>query len=309
MHGAAAARQFGFALLALAFAAGCGGTSSATVDVGARSHAEVLHQAIAPALEPGNELQQYVQRIGSRLVTAAAALHKEKYGPPSHFEDGGAWTISKDIRFHVVRCPVINVATAGGEHVYVYDALIGRCQSEADLASAMAQAYAHLYARHVPLNLPPLPEGATPNVIALALVDARFTPQQESEADDLALRIYARAGWDPAAFADLLELLGNSPRAAAAQARIDALPPASYAWLKPPVADAQHFEAHRRQVARPGPRPDATAERLLAALPGCLAPGDTPEQLRARRDLQPVIPLPPTESPNPFDKGPRRRPD
>ena len=307
MLGAASVRQIGFALLATAFAAGCGGTNSATVDVGARSHAEVLHQAVVPALEPNGELQQYVQRIGSRLIAAAAALHKEKYGPPSHFEDGGEWTISKEIRFHVVRCPVTNATTAGGEQVYVYDALLGRCQSEADLASAMAQAYAHLYARHVQLNLRPPPEGATPNLIALALADARFTPQQESEADDLALRIYARAGWDPVAFAEVLERLGNTARAAAAQARIDALPPASFAWLKPPVADAQRFESHRRQAARNRPRADADAERLLAALPNCLLPVDTPEQLRARRELQPVTPLPPTESPNPFDKGPRRR--
>ena len=281
-------------------------SEQAMIDQGSR-----LHRAIAPAvLNEDVNLRRYVQQVGQRLMEAAGEMHRAKIGPAGHFRsagsrDGGEWMFGADMRFQLLDCDVANAFTPGGTHVYLYNGLFQRCESEEELAAAMAHVYAHLYARHRQQRSA-LSEEADAEESILALINNRHTPQEEQEADAVGFQLYSRAGWDPFAYGNLARRLQESQRAETARLMAEQLPPAALDWARPPIADARRFSDYQKVAQNlAGNDLEGDVELLLTAVPSCLTAADSIEQRNAQQQLlSPPVPL---DTPAPFEKGPRSR--
>jgi predicted Zn-dependent protease len=265
---------------------------------------EALHRDLTPAIVSDDaRLHAYVQQIGARLLSAAREVMREQFPAKG---DEAEWKFSRDIQFHVAQSGIPNAFTTGGHHVYILLPALQKCQNEDELAAAFIHAYSHTLLRHIEHNVPSEGPDAPPAAIVVRFVEHRFTLKQEQEADDLAFKIHARAGWDPVAFASMLEHLETDhTRVAAIQSLLERLPPAAQEWSRPPIADVRRFEEHRTQAGNIAARkkPAQAVERLLAAFPNCFLPDDLPLQKEAQRELMTPVS---TETPNTFEKGQRR---
>lgn len=149
-------------------------------------------------------LQNYVENIGQRVVaqTSMARL---------------PW------RFHVVRDDEVNAFNAPGGLVYVNTGLIARAGSAAELASVIAHEVAHGVSRHGTERLtkvyginvaaslllgqdPGLAQQIAAQIAAGGAV-AKFSRDDEREADRLGIRYMAAAGYDPEGMAAMFERL------------------------------------------------------------------------------------------------------
>jgi hypothetical protein len=272
--------------------------------------ADRLHDgALASTVTPDPDLTEYIQDIGKRLERAAQEIAPDKARGP----------FFQSMKFHVVDVPVINAFTTGGQHVYVYRGLFDFCQSEEELAAAMAHAYAHA------LNLDVENTGMTPaaagderplRLVAWDFVANRFDAVQEEEADELAFRLYARGGWDPARFGFLFSRLSDREggNAAAAPDRLSLPTRGARArgmtagvprsWRQEPVADPVTYADLRaraeslRYVSAAAEQGNNEALLYLVAFPNCIMSYDAPAQLRAQELLRPPPPPPVDVEPN-----------
>ncbi|MEO0559210.1 MAG: M48 family metallopeptidase [Bacteroidota bacterium] len=149
-------------------------------------------------------LTQYVRSMGQQVVQAANA-------------DGVPW------RFYVVADDAINAFNVPGGLVYINTGLIAQSGSAAELAGAVAHEVAHGVARHGTKRLSKANEA---NVVAGAVLGqsgnvagrvaaqvaaqgafAKFSRDDEREADRLGVRYMAGAGYDPRGLANLLDRL------------------------------------------------------------------------------------------------------
>ncbi len=134
-----------------------------------------------------------------------------------------------------------------------------------------------------------------------------YTRSDEAEADDLGFDFYVRAGWDPDRFGDFFqqlvdqgldttpEVMSDHPslasRVAAAKQKAARLPPDAETWRRPPVADIAGYQQKKilvAQVSAHSPKDSdvAAAQTLLAAIPSCLLPGESPEQKEAQSKIE-----------------------
>jgi hypothetical protein len=269
--------------------------------------AERLHdEALASTVHPDDDLNAYVQELGQRLERAAEDVAPERVRGP----------FFRSMQFHLVDVPVINAFTTGGSHVYVYRGLFDYCQTEEELAAAMAHAYAHA------LNLDVEETGMSPPAesaaaaarrplrqVAWDFVANRFTLQQEQAADELAFRLYVRAGWDPAQFGRLFSRLSDPGEGATAGVAPDRQPLATRGamargntagiakrWKQLPVADRRTFESlrdqaeKRRHVSPAAEQGNNEALKYLLAFPNCILSEDLPAQRQAQEQLRPPPP-------------------
>lgn len=146
----------------------------------------------------------YVSDIGRRIVRQTELA-------------GAPWT------FHVVADPEINAFATPGGHVYVNTGLIRAAGSTAELAGVLAHEIGHGVSRHSTeriskaygLNLGArLLLGANPSTveqvaaqIAAGGAVARFSRDDEREADRLGVESMYRAGYDPRGMAAMFEKL------------------------------------------------------------------------------------------------------
>ncbi len=255
--------------------------------------ADRLHdQSLASAVVGDRDLSEYVQLVGLRLSDAAHEAVPQRV----------ANSFFSNIQFHLVDTPVLNAFTTGGRHVYVYRGLFQFCETEEELAAAMAHAYAHIINRDVE-HLAMKPEPKRPlNLVAWQFVSERFTAEQETDADKLAFQLYVKAGWDPTKFENLWQRLRDRYPGASAPDRpsLEARSKAARQWgtnasakaIQPLVADRKTFASLRRQLAAvpPPPEPDAAGELYLLAFPNCLISHDLAAQLNAQNRLRPPPP-------------------
>jgi hypothetical protein len=262
----------------------------------AAREANVLHEAISPAISTDPELAAYFQELGKRLVDAARKTEAQR----------GTLEAVR-VEFHLVNSPVVNAFATGGEHVYVYDALFLRCGSEEELSAAMAHALAHTTLRH--LARKELPGSEDPAVLASEIVKSPYTPEEESEADRTGFQTYARAGWDPSRFGDLFQRVGGRDytlRARDPRKWAEQLPGSAQSWRRSPVADERTFVRLQQKAKASASSSSSAGARgggggggdradkasvLLAALPNCFVT-EQPEQVAARRRLQQMLPVP-----------------
>jgi hypothetical protein len=292
--------MFGFLFLV----GGCGARTSPG-DQSLIEQGDALHRALAPGIVDEARLRGYMQQIGARLLGAARDVIKEQFS--SRAVEEAEWKFSKDMQFHVAKSNIPNAFTTGGHHVYILLPALQKCQNEDELAAALIHSYSHTLLRHIERNIPPAGADAPAGAVVLRFVEHRFNAKHEQEADELAFRIHARAGWDPVAFVSMLEHLGaERGRVPAIGSKLERLPLAAQEWSRPPIADVKRFEGHKAQAAATANQkhtPQAV-ERLLAAIPNCFLAEDLPGQREAQRELMTPVS---SDTPNTFEKGQRER--
>jgi predicted Zn-dependent protease len=204
-----------------------------TTDKQVISQANSVHSTLQPAVITDPQLQDYLQKIGDRIVVAAKSLG-DSNAPEAHLSGDNDWMFSKDMKFYFVNSPdTVNAFTTGGEQIYIYTALFEQCQSEDELAAVVAHEYAHVYCRHIAQSMNNqyklLGGAAVAGAVGAAIgyeqdktqgalsygaaglgagmvvgqfVGMGFTRGQENQADKYGFNFYVRAGWDPEHFAD-----------------------------------------------------------------------------------------------------------
>jgi beta-barrel assembly-enhancing protease len=167
-------------------------------------------------LDPDNEMQARVDRVGERLVSRSAAGES-----PYRFE------------FHVLDDPqTINAFALPGGQVFITEGLLRRLKTDGQLAGVLGHEIAHVAARHGAEHIAKqqLTEGLTGaavlatydpsnpssrNSAAVAamigqLINMRFGRQDELESDRLGVRFTGEAGYDPRSMVELMKILDQS---------------------------------------------------------------------------------------------------
>jgi len=258
------------------------------------AQAERLHDgALMTTVVLDADLTDYLQLVGDRVAEAAHQVAPDKIND----------AFARSIRCQLVNCDVINAFSAGGMHVYVTTGLFRECQSEEQLAAAIAHAYAHLVNLDLEATKMKPDETGPLSMVAWNYVANRFSLEQEKQADALAQRIYLRGGWDPGKFSTLFEHLESHSGALVAPDRLplpvrvavleDSLIGLSRPGRKLPVADPKTFVSLRdRSSSIHETTAPMVPELFLKAFPNCILSGDTPEQREAQERLRPVLPGP-----------------
>lgn len=263
------------------------------------NQAQQLHdQALITATVGEQRLNDYLQAIVRRLHESANAIEPRRAADP----------LLGRITIHIVNSPTPNIVNTGGQHIYLYNGLLQLAQTEEDLAAILAHGFAHTVRLDVQnTKIRPQP-GQAPERVVWQFVTNRLSPQQEQSAEELAFRLYARAGWDVDQFATLyqrMEAAGLGPglNQKAAQARQWASRVSAEEriwWRQESVADEDTFLQRRAQAAtlanRPPPSPDVA--RLIQAMPNCILPADRPEQIAAQEDLRRIVAPPQLKEPS-----------
>jgi predicted Zn-dependent protease len=167
-------------------------------------------------LDPDNEAQARVDRVGARLVSRSAAGQS-----PYRYE------------FHLLDDPeTVNAFALPGGQIFITEGLLRRLRTDGELAGVLGHEIAHVAARHGAEHIAKqqLTEGLTgaavlatydpnnpssQNSAAVAamigqLVNMRFGRQDELESDQLGVRFTAEAGYDPQSLIALMKILDES---------------------------------------------------------------------------------------------------
>lgn len=201
------------ALVSGCAAIGLGGFNIISLDqeweLGREIEAEIADQL---TLSSDAELNGYVRDLGQRIVAGTPMADRE-------------W------RFHVVEDEDVNAFNAPGGLVYVNTGLIREAENAAELSAVMAHEVGHGVARHGTQRLSQqygvavlagLILGEDPGLLAEIAASiaatgamARFSREDEFEADEMGVRFTSDAGYHPEGmatfFGRLLELQEREP--------------------------------------------------------------------------------------------------
>lgn len=300
-----------------------------------RAQAESTHGELSKAVINDPMMANYIQSVGDRVVTTAGALYKTGYRPKKDDKEDRKWMFDTNtMRFHFVNSKTLNAFTTGGTHMYVYTELLRRCKNEDELAAVMAHEYGHVFGRHVQNGMTRqtlslfgagaagvlgyavggdenAKTGAGVGAAVAGLANAKYSRDDESEADHLGFDFYVRAGYEPDHFASFFETLLQVEKASGGGGKLAEFTsdhPATAQrvanakkwsqeykkqhadWqtrLKPPVADANQFaQIQQKSVQLASSMPDdqsLQSQKLAAALPrSCLWP-DEPQPTSAKQ--------------------------
>ena len=254
--------------------------------IGARENPKVL-AAFGGTYEP-NQVTRYVNDVTARLAVNAASGR-----------DG--------YRVTVLNSPSINAFSLPGGYIYVTRGLLALANNEAELAAVIAHEIAHIDSRHalqreqqvasatsigrVTADIMRGP-GASAEAVSFARNQlAKFSRQQELEADAIGIRLMAKTGYDPRAAVSFLTSLERQTRLHSRRLnrtydpnRVDLL--ASHPATPERIAAAE--KDARALTPADGGRRDPSAH--LAAIDGVLY-GDDPREgfVRGRTFLHPRL--------------------
>lgn len=166
-------------------------------------------------LYPDRELQEYLDRVGLRVV-----------------EQSDASQIGYPFDFHLLRDPnTVNAFALPGGQVFITVGLMRRLQSEAQLAGVLAHEIGHVIGRHgaehlakqqlgrslvVAVGVAASDEqgnGRNAALIAQAvnqLVSLKYGREDELESDRLGVRFMSQAGYDPRAMVQVMQILESA---------------------------------------------------------------------------------------------------
>jgi len=177
-------------------------SESAELEKGRELHAEMLQQN---PIYQDLELQAYVEKVGQKM---AAVSHRPEL----------------DYVFTIIDSPDINAFALPGGFVYVNRGLLTYLNSEAQLAAVLGHEIGHVTARHA-VRQQTAARSANAASIALIFatgVDLRETTSlisgalisgygrdMELEADSLGAEYLSKAGYDPLAMVQVIEVLKN----------------------------------------------------------------------------------------------------
>lgn len=230
-------------------------------------------------------LQAYVDGVGQKL---AAQSHRA----------GIPWT------FTVLDSPEINAFALPGGYVYLTRGILAHMESEADMAGVIGHEIGHVTARHgaqratrqqsaglgvlAATILGAVVEGAAgisggtelfgqvAQGVAAGYV-ARYSREQELQADALGAEYLARSQYDPRSMVDVIGVLKLQEAFLADEARAAGqATPERDNWLSSHPSNDQRLQAIAQNAARYGSAPgDGGRERFLRAIDG-MAYGDSP---------------------------------
>jgi len=177
-------------------------SESAEIEKGKELHAEMIKQN---PVYNDPELQAYVERVGQKM---AAISHRPEL----------------DYVFTIIDSPDINAFALPGGFVYVNRGLLTYLNSEAQLAAVLGHEIGHVTARHA-VRQQTAARSANAASIALmiiTMVDIRETTNlisgalisgygrdMELEADSLGAEYLSKAGYNPNAMVEVIEVLKN----------------------------------------------------------------------------------------------------
>jgi predicted Zn-dependent protease len=183
------------------------------IALGLQSRQQVASQY--GGLYPDATLRDYVQQIGNKIVDSSTA---SKSGYPYEFH------LLRDDR-------TINAFALPGGQVFITVALLGRLNSEAQLAGVLGHEIAHVVARHGAEHLAKQQLGValvqaigvaasdTANgsrraqVVAQAvnqMLDLKYGRDDELESDRLGLAFMTESGYHPQGIVDLMKILASA---------------------------------------------------------------------------------------------------
>ena len=170
-------------------------------------------------LYPDRALQDYVDEVGNQVVQKSEARNS-----PYPFE------------FHLLRDPqTVNAFALPGGQIFITAALLGRLNSEAQLAGVLGHEVGHVVGRHGAEHLAKQQLGsALVNAVGIAasddprnarqaailaqavnqMVNLKYGREDELESDLLGLQFMTVAGYNPVGLVELMEIL-NSARGGA----------------------------------------------------------------------------------------------
>ena len=213
----------------LALAALAGGCAS---DKSVINNANQANDQLEPTIIDDPQIEAYMQKLGRRIVTVAAALSEDGVGPKAHKNgEDNSWMF-QDVQWHMVGSPTLNAFTTGGHHVYIYSELFRTAKTEDEFAAVCAHEFAHIYCRHVQKGmdrqygvygaaaaaavggaliggkdnaLTGAAAGGAAGLAAGQFLGMGFTRRDEDEADKYGFQFYTKAGWDPNHFGDFFQ--------------------------------------------------------------------------------------------------------
>ncbi|HVE77378.1 MAG TPA: M48 family metallopeptidase [Gemmatimonadaceae bacterium] len=252
----------------------CGVSTQQEVEMGA-SYAQQINAQL-PIVQDA-EINRYMNLLGDSVAKLADDRNLD-------------WS------FYVVDAPEVNAFAVPGGFIYVNRGLIERTQTMAQLAGVLGHEIGHVTRRH---SVQQMEKAQTANIgvtlacvltsvcnndaaaaaiqIGGAAVFAKFSRDDESQADDEAIKNVVRAGINPGGIPDMFQILLNERnssdgggvsswfathpleenRIAATQAKIAQINPAILATL---TEDSPNYPAFKRRVQSlpPSPRPRST---------------------------------------------------
>ncbi len=251
---------------------------AAEKQVGAAEHPKLV--AAFGGLYDDPALQRYVESLG-RLVQSVS----EEPAPPYSFV--------------ILDSPVVNAFALPGGYIHLSRGLLALANDEAELAGVIAHEIAHVTARHAAERyshatlarlgsalLERAAEGPAAERLGRLAADLYvqgYSREQELEADQLAVRYLARAGFDATAMASFLDAMGNADALERRIAGRDGAPPlASLFSSHPRTADRVYAAA--RAAGTGGARDRAVYLRQI----DCLAYGESEAEGTPPRRLRVV---------------------
>ena len=258
-------------------------TPAQDVQIGRQAAADVERQM--PVLPEGSDVDNYVERVGQRLVAAI---------PPQYRHPQFRYS------FDVVNARDINAFALPGGPMYVNRGMIEAARSEGEMAGVMAHELAHVALRHgtaqatkaqsAKFQLPALGGailgaiigGSVGSIISqgtqfgLGVYFLKYSREYEKQADLLGAQIMARAGYDPRDLANMFRTIeqqggGGGPE-----------------WLSSHPDPGNRYEYISREAAQLRVRPSnaiqntAAFTRIQAELRR-MAPAPTMEQIARSR--------------------------
>ncbi len=156
-------------------------------------------------LYPSDELQSYMQELGSELAARSERPHLP-------------WT------FRVLDDPLVNAFALPGGFVYVTRGIMAHLESEAELVGILGHEIGHITARHgvnrlskqqlagigLGIGMIVSPELRSVGDLAqsgLGLLFLKYSRDDERQSDDLGLRYALRSGYDPREIPAVFDLL------------------------------------------------------------------------------------------------------
>jgi predicted Zn-dependent protease len=217
---------------------------------------EILHRSLP---WQGEQLNDYIDRLGRRLVSASGTRQL--------------------FRFQVLYSSEVNAQSIPGGYIFLNTGAITAAHDEAELAAILGHEIAHFNVSHRKcqtkeslayrlsraMGLAPGSALASPRgKSGSRFTQARLPREEEEEADRLAVIYLAKAGYDPRAAARMFGHLEESEARAGTNpdGRLSSHPPlrerrlraeriaASLAAFQPVIADTPEFEAARAEVLR-----------------------------------------------------------
>jgi predicted Zn-dependent protease len=261
-------------------------SESQEIQTGAQAHQEILKEY---GVLKNDRLQAYVNDIGQRL---AQLSHRAQL----------KWT------FTVLDSPQINAFALPGGYVYITRGIMAYLDSEADLAGVIGHEIGHVTARHGAQRATRQQDAAWVGLlggvlgavldakggggigqqlgeasqIAAAGYVARYSREQELQADGLGAEYLSRVSYDPRNMVDVIRVLKDQERFAQELAQAQGLPAPSggNSWLASHPSNDQRLQAIGRIAAQYQANKNYADEgrmRYLQMIQG-MPFGESPEQ-------------------------------